>query len=42
VRGIAPSVDVKLIDGVDHIGIVSDPHAVSAVADEVVKGRIGS
>jgi pimeloyl-ACP methyl ester carboxylesterase len=42
VRGIAPSVDVKLIDGVDHIGIVSDPHAVSAVADEVVKGRVGS
>ena len=42
VRGITPSVDVKLIDGVDHIGIVSDPHAVSAIADEVVKGRIGS
>ena len=30
VRGIAPAVEVKLIDGVNHMGIVSDPKAVSA------------
>jgi pimeloyl-ACP methyl ester carboxylesterase len=42
VHAVAPSVEVRLIDGVDHMGIVSDPHAVSAVADEVVKGRVGS
>src|SRR5258708_26140907 len=32
VRGIAPVVDVKLIDGVDHICVVSDPKAVSLIA----------
>jgi pimeloyl-ACP methyl ester carboxylesterase len=42
VHAVAASVEVRLIDGVDHMGIVSDPHAVSAVADEVVKGRVGS
>jgi hypothetical protein len=26
-----------LIDGVNHMGIVSDPVAVSAIADDVVK-----
>jgi alpha-beta hydrolase superfamily lysophospholipase len=35
VRGIAPPVDVKLIDGVNHIGVVSDPKAVSVIADDV-------
>jgi pimeloyl-ACP methyl ester carboxylesterase len=42
VRGITPSVDVKLIDGVDHIGIVSDPRAVAAVAEDVAKAGPGS
>jgi len=42
VHAIAPAVEVRLIDGVDHMGIVSDRHAVSAVADEVVNGRAGS
>jgi alpha-beta hydrolase superfamily lysophospholipase len=42
VHAVAPSVEVKLIDGVDHMGIVSDPRAVSAVADDVAKGRVGS
>jgi alpha-beta hydrolase superfamily lysophospholipase len=40
VRGITPPVDVKLIDGVDHIGIVSDPRAVSVIADDVAKRGI--
>ena len=42
VHAIAPSVDVKLIDGVDHMGIVGDARAVSAVADDVASARIGS
>ena len=33
--GLKPSVDVKLIDGVNHMGIVTDPKAVSAIADDV-------
>ena len=35
VRGVTPPVDVKLIDGVNHIGIVSAPKAVSDIADDV-------
>jgi alpha-beta hydrolase superfamily lysophospholipase len=42
VHAIAPSVEVKLIDAVDHMGIVSDPKAVSAVADDVARARVGS
>ena len=42
VHAVAPSVDVKLIDGVNHMGIVSDPRAVSAIADEVAKATSGS
>jgi alpha-beta hydrolase superfamily lysophospholipase len=42
VHGVAPSVEVKLIDGVNHIGVVSDPKAVSVVADEVAKAESGS
>jgi alpha-beta hydrolase superfamily lysophospholipase len=42
VHAIAPSVDVKLIDGVDHMGIVSDPRAVSAVAEDVARAGAGS
>ena len=33
---------VTLIDGVNHMGIVSDPAAVSAIADEVVKAGSGT
>jgi alpha-beta hydrolase superfamily lysophospholipase len=42
VHTVAPSVEVKLIGGVGHMGIVSDPQAVAAVADDVAKGRAGS
>ena len=35
VRGITPPVDVKLIDGVNHMGIVSNPAAISAIAADV-------
>jgi len=43
VHGLAPPVDVKLIDGVNHMGIVSAPKAVSAIADDVAtRGSAGS
>ncbi len=42
VHAVAPSVEVKLIDGIDHIGIVSNPRAVSLVADDVATARVGS
>jgi pimeloyl-ACP methyl ester carboxylesterase len=42
VHAVAPSVEVRLIDGVSHMGIVSDPKAVAVVADDVAKARVGS
>jgi alpha-beta hydrolase superfamily lysophospholipase len=42
VRGITPPVDVRLIDGVNHMGIVSAPAAVSVVAEDVAKAASGS
>ena len=43
VHGITPAVDVKLIDGVNHMGIVSTPEAVSAVADDIAtRGAAGT
>ncbi|MBR1229633.1 MULTISPECIES: alpha/beta hydrolase [unclassified Bradyrhizobium] len=43
VHAIAPAVDVKLIDGVNHMGIVSVPRAVSAIAEDVAtRGTTGS
>jgi len=42
VHAVAPSVEVRLIEGVSHMGIVSDPRAVSAIAEDVVKAGAGS
>jgi len=43
VRDIAPAIDVKLIDGVNHMGIVSAPKALSVIADDVAtRGMAGS
>jgi alpha-beta hydrolase superfamily lysophospholipase len=43
VRGSPRRVDVKLIDGVNHIGIVSAPQAVAAIAEDVAtRGTEGS
>ena len=42
VRSVAPSVHVKLIDGINHMGVVSDPRAVSVIADDVAKAASGS
>ena len=35
VRGAAVPVDVRLLDGVNHMGIVSAPKAVSVIAEDV-------
>jgi len=42
VHAVAPAVDVKLINGVNHMGIVSAPKAISIIADEVAKAGSGS
>ena len=43
VRGVGMPVDVKLIPGINHMGIVSQPAAVSAIADDVAtRGMAGS
>ena len=39
---VGPRVRVRLIDGVNHMGIVSDPAAVSVIADDVAKAGSGS
>ena len=41
-EAVGERVSVKLIDGVNHMGIVSDPAAVSVIADDVVKAGSGS
>ena len=43
VSGVTPAVDVKLIDGINHMGIVSTPKAVSVIADDVAtRGTAGT
>jgi pimeloyl-ACP methyl ester carboxylesterase len=42
VRGVTPPVNVKLIDGVNHMGIVSSPAAISIIADDVATTRLSS
>jgi len=42
VHAAAPSVQVKLIDGVDHMGIVGNAQGVAAVAEDVANTRIGT
>jgi hypothetical protein len=39
---VGPRVAVRLIDGVNHMGIVSDPAAVAAIVDDVAKAGSGS
>jgi alpha-beta hydrolase superfamily lysophospholipase len=39
---VGPRVAVKLIDGVNHMAIVSDPAALSVIADDVAKAGSGS
>ena len=43
VRDAKAPVDVKLIDGINHMAIVSAPKAVSAIADDVAtRGAAGT
>jgi alpha-beta hydrolase superfamily lysophospholipase len=42
VHAVAPATEVKLIDGVDHMGIVGNAQGVAAVADYVASARMGS
>jgi pimeloyl-ACP methyl ester carboxylesterase len=42
VHAVAPKVTVKLIDGVDHMGIVGAPKAIAVVADDVASTGAGS
>jgi alpha-beta hydrolase superfamily lysophospholipase len=42
VHAAKPEAEVKLIDGVDHMGIVCSPQGVAAVADDVANARVGS
>lgn len=41
VQTIKPSVDVKLIDGVNHMGMVTAPKAVNAIAEDVATRGAG-
>ena len=42
VRGVTPPVNVKLIDGVNHMGIVSAPAAISVIADDIATTGLSS
>jgi pimeloyl-ACP methyl ester carboxylesterase len=43
VQAIKPSVDVKIIDGINHMGLVTNPKAVSVIAEDVAtRGAAGS
>jgi alpha-beta hydrolase superfamily lysophospholipase len=35
VQALKPSVDVKIIEGINHMGIVTNPKAVSAIAEDI-------
>ncbi|MDN3276738.1 alpha/beta fold hydrolase [Frankia sp. RB7] len=41
VRAIRPSVDVKLIEGVNHMGMVTNPKAINAIAEDVATRGAG-
>ena len=42
VHAVAPKVNVKLIDGIDHMGIVGSAKAVAVVSDDVARAGAGS
>ncbi len=41
VHALKPSVDVKVIEGINHMGIVTNPKAVSAIAEDVATRGAG-
>ncbi|MCK1471663.1 alpha/beta fold hydrolase [Bradyrhizobium sp. CW10] len=40
-QAVKPSVDVKIIDGINHMGIVTNPKAISVIADDVATRGTG-
>jgi hypothetical protein len=42
VRGATPPVNVKVVDGVNHMGIVSNPGAISIIAEDVATAGLNS
>lgn len=41
VQAVKPSVDVKIIDGINHMGIVTQPKAISVIAEDVATRGAG-
>lgn len=41
VQAIKPDIDVKLLDGINHMGIVTAPKAVNAIADDIATRGAG-
>ncbi|MBR0777700.1 alpha/beta fold hydrolase [Bradyrhizobium diazoefficiens] len=41
VQALKPSVDVKMLDGINHMGIVTNPKAVSAIAEDIATRGAG-
>ncbi|MGY4463474.1 pimeloyl-ACP methyl ester carboxylesterase [Bradyrhizobium sp. LB13.1] len=41
VQAIKPSVDVKIIDGINHMGIVTNPKAISVIAEDLATRGAG-
>jgi pimeloyl-ACP methyl ester carboxylesterase len=41
VQALKPSIDVKVIEGINHMGIVTNPKAVSAIAEDVATRGAG-
>ncbi|MDA9402440.1 alpha/beta hydrolase [Bradyrhizobium sp. CCBAU 45389] len=41
VQAVKPSVDVKVIEGVNHMGMVTNPKAISAIAEDVATRGAG-
>lgn len=39
---VLPSIKVRLLAGINHMGIVADPRAVSVIADDVAKSEVSS
>ncbi|MDH2404942.1 alpha/beta fold hydrolase [Bradyrhizobium sp. SSUT18] len=41
VQAVKPSVDVKIIDGINHMGIVTNPKAISVIAEDLATRGAG-
>lgn len=41
VQAVKPSADVKVLDGINHMGIVTNPKAIAVIADDVARRGAG-